>query len=213
MIEERRRDCTIALRRWLNEGEVEHAYALTTQRADLFGSTVMQERMATAARYLAQYVEIVNDHSDGWPYWTAASRPAEPLCHFVSHVLSPLAHFDEGYECACLDAKTLERAIRRIETFCSRRKLPMRARPKVQRQRPHAPPRDAPKPRNKRCSLTWPVNVLFDPVLRAKAHAARPRSCAPRKPPALRAGRRRACPRNALQRVRDPKHRVRDGRQ
>lgn len=73
-----------------------------------------------AAQYIARYVDIINDNSDGWAYWSACHGPAEKL-------LSVLDRATGGGFRAPGDpvtAEELKKALTPMKAFLTRRKLP-----------------------------------------------------------------------------------------
>lgn len=67
--------------RFMNEHDVEDAPRLiagSAQRQDVDVPNLMRACMA-----LESYVAWVNQHSDGWPYWSRAHGPAERLMTLV----------------------------------------------------------------------------------------------------------------------------------
>ncbi|WP_327210954.1 hypothetical protein [Rhizobium leguminosarum] len=55
---------------WMNEGEIEQMLEFTRYEAPEF---------APYARYLSDWMDVVNDNSDGWAYWKAGSGAAGKL--------------------------------------------------------------------------------------------------------------------------------------
>jgi hypothetical protein len=86
---------------WLNEWEID-------ELADRFDATSAR---GYACQYLRAYKTIVNENSDGWPYWRAGTSVAELLEEIAS---GRVAANDES----------IGRAVRRIRRFCTRRALP-----------------------------------------------------------------------------------------
>lgn len=73
-----------------------------------------------AAQYMARYVDIINDNSDGWAYWSACHGPAEKL-------LSALDRATGGGFRPPGDPVTpeeLKKALTPMKSFLTRRKLP-----------------------------------------------------------------------------------------
>ena len=58
---------------WMNESEIEEA-------AHKFaGHSVMSK----ATKFLSEFCREVNAHSDGWPYWSVASKAADKLMDLI----------------------------------------------------------------------------------------------------------------------------------
>lgn len=58
---------------WLNESEIDECVRM------FHGDPIL----GPASRYLSDYRDIVNGHSDGWPYWSSGTKPAETLCDLL----------------------------------------------------------------------------------------------------------------------------------
>jgi hypothetical protein len=104
---------------FMNEMEVDEAIAWHARgERSILSRGERTPITALAANYLGAYRDIVNQHSDGWPYW--GSDKATDLMKLV-----------QG-EVPATQAN-LERAVRRIKSFCLKRGLPL----------PHEPERHA----------------------------------------------------------------------
>ena len=66
---------------WMNEHDIDDMVDLTAQHAPQF------ERYA---RYLADWKDVVNSNSDGWPYWKAGSACAAKLSAALQDVRDSL---------------------------------------------------------------------------------------------------------------------------
>src|SRR6266702_7443697 len=58
---------------WLNESEIEEA-AYKFARHPI---------LSKATKFLTEFCREVNTHSDGWPYWSVASRSANKLMDLI----------------------------------------------------------------------------------------------------------------------------------
>lgn len=66
--------------------------------------------LARATKLLEQFKDIVNENSDGWPYWSPAPRAAKKLMELIQKP-------DTATEVA------FKKALTPIKTFCTRHKL------------------------------------------------------------------------------------------
>lgn len=88
-----------------------------------------------AAQYAAQYLNTVNENSDGWAYWSACHGPAEKL-------LTTLDRATGGGFRAPGDPVTpdeLKKALTPMKAFLTRRKLPALVLEDVAAARPRGP--------------------------------------------------------------------------
>lgn len=73
--------------------------------------------LGPAARFLKAYQETIDSVSDGWPYWSAGTRPAGDLCKLLADAqLANLRH--DGIDATAAD---VAKAIRRVRAFMTRR--------------------------------------------------------------------------------------------
>lgn len=76
-----------------------------------------------AAFYLLDYMNLVNENSDGWAYWKAGSQAAEPLQKIVSegvHLVRPWGAY-AGTKPTATEAD-VRLAVNRIHRFISSNK-------------------------------------------------------------------------------------------
>lgn len=62
---------------WMNEGEIDYAVEVIGERTPEY---------SRYAKYLRDWKDVVNDNSDGWPYWKAGGKAAERLMDCVLRV-------------------------------------------------------------------------------------------------------------------------------
>lgn len=67
---------------WMNEYEIDHAAEMIDNRAPEFSKY---------AKYLSDWRTVVNENSDGWPYWKVGGRAAEGLMGLVQRVTNVIA--------------------------------------------------------------------------------------------------------------------------
>lgn len=78
---------------WMNEGEIDRAI-------DLLGSHAPD--YLPYAVFLGEWRDIVNQNSDGWPYWKAGSRAAGKLMELLDQAVQ--ATFRSGVDYPDLEA-------------------------------------------------------------------------------------------------------------
>lgn len=96
---------------WLNEYEIDEA-------SRLFANDPV---LGPAAKTLARYRDMINAHSDGWPYWRAGTAPAADLCDILYK--ARLRIYGAGFD--QLKSATQEdvaKAVRRIRSFVTKRR-------------------------------------------------------------------------------------------
>lgn len=59
---------------WMNRMDIEEAYGRYGQQHTPIGNAV---------RFLKAFMEEVDSHSDGWPYWSAPSKAADKLMNLI----------------------------------------------------------------------------------------------------------------------------------
>lgn len=95
---------------WMNEMEIDEAVRVFAQDPVL----------GPASRYLSDYRHLINRNSDGWPYWSAGTRPAGTLCEILSAAMTNRYRQDPRYVRPTLD--DVKKAVRRIKSFVTRNK-------------------------------------------------------------------------------------------
>lgn len=96
---------------WMNESEIDEALEIIGKYAPRFLPYV---------KYLSDWRDIINQNSDGWPYWTAGTRPASRLQELISAIMSKI----RGRGAAEPSIRELDRALTPIKSFATRKKLP-----------------------------------------------------------------------------------------
>lgn len=92
---------------WRNQWEIEDI----NDRAFRYGSSLT----ARYAAYLARWVCVVNENSDGWPYWKAGAKAAEGLSDLLYAAVSTRTEPDE---------KLLKKALTPMKSLATRKGLP-----------------------------------------------------------------------------------------
>ena len=94
---------------WMNEHEIDEALKWFRRNSIA----------AKAARLLSDYRHIVNENSDGWPYWVAGTKPAEKLQRLIQSQ-DPRGRSLSPPELVMDD---LREALKPIHAFCKQRNL------------------------------------------------------------------------------------------
>lgn len=95
---------------WMNEMEINEAASLLRHKP-VYGP---------AAIYLQDYMYLVNENSDGWPYWSAGSKAADSLSAIVQegmHLLRPWGAYRDTK--ATATEADVKKAVARIKRFVS----------------------------------------------------------------------------------------------
>lgn len=95
---------------WMNEHEIDQALEIVGQHAPEFLKYV---------KYLSDWRDTINQNSDGWPYWSAGTRPAGKLQDLVAQLMNSI----RGRGVAP-STKDLDRSLTPIKSFATRQKLP-----------------------------------------------------------------------------------------
>lgn len=74
--------------------------------------------MGPAAKYLYDYKELINENSDGWPYWLAGRKCSDDLASLVDGAMKQARYGREGNYVAPTQAQ-VDKAIRKIDRFVS----------------------------------------------------------------------------------------------
>ena len=93
---------------WMNEYEIQEAARDFPQNTAL----------GKAARFLQEFVEQVNSHSDGWPYWKQPGRAAGQLMDILYNARMNRMR---GEGAAQVDDKMILKALAPIKSFMTRR--------------------------------------------------------------------------------------------
>lgn len=97
---------------WMNEYDVQNALRMIEMR---------RPEYKPYADYLAQWIEIVNDNSDGWPYWKAAGQSAKKLMDLLQIVVGSIRR---GTSEGLPDEQEFKRALAPIKSLATRKNLP-----------------------------------------------------------------------------------------
>jgi hypothetical protein len=96
---------------WMNEYDIQRAVAQFAQDPVL----------GPAARYLDAFKDEVNRHSDGWPYWRAASNAANKLTTLLhGHMWAGMGAYPI---LPAATMKDVQRSLTPIKSFMTRRGL------------------------------------------------------------------------------------------
>ena len=77
--------------------------------------------LARATKFLKDFQEMIDDHSDGWPYWAPPVRSADKLMTLIEDYHP----WKRDSRPICLPTEAdLKKAITPIKSFCTRKKLP-----------------------------------------------------------------------------------------
>ncbi len=95
---------------FMNEWEVQDAVAMHR------GKPIIGE----ATELLRKFVDLVNENSDGWPYWSAGPKAAKKLMELIQ------SQDIRGRSVAPpkLTEADLKKAVTPIKSFCTRHNLP-----------------------------------------------------------------------------------------
>lgn len=97
---------------WMNEHEIDRALDLVGQHAPEFLPYV---------KYLSDWRDVINQNSDGWPYWSAGTRPAGTLQELISKLVE--STYRSGV--AAPSEKEFQKALVPIKSFATRKNLPI----------------------------------------------------------------------------------------
>lgn len=97
---------------WMNEYEIDNAVELLTSEAP---------EVAPYAMYLQHWKNIVNENSDGWPYWAAASKAASKLQTLIDKSTKIVRGWDRGEHPT---EGELRAALTPIKSLATKHKLP-----------------------------------------------------------------------------------------
>lgn len=76
-----------------------------------------------ASRFLSRFAEMINQNSDGWPYWRQPVKAAEQLMSMIeSHRVALREHRPSP-----ATPEAFKKALRPIKAFCTKHNLPMPA--------------------------------------------------------------------------------------
>lgn len=95
---------------WMNEGEIDQMVEFTKYDAPEF---------APYAQYLSDWRDIVNENSDGWPYWSAGTGCAEKLMGALQALKNSYRHGEDAP-----DDSLFRRALTPIKSLATRKNLP-----------------------------------------------------------------------------------------
>jgi hypothetical protein len=74
-----------------------------------------------ATALLARFVELIDDNSDGWPYWSKGPKAAKKLMELIQSQDVRGRAWDDP--CPKLTEDDLKQAVRPIKAFCTRHKF------------------------------------------------------------------------------------------
>jgi len=97
---------------WMNEHEIDRALDLVGQYAPEFLPYV---------KYLSDWRDIINQNSDGWPYWSAGTRPSGALQELVTKLVNSI----QSRGSVAPSAREFEKSLTPIKSFATRKKLPV----------------------------------------------------------------------------------------
>lgn len=95
---------------WMNEGEIDQMVEFTKYDA---------QEYAPYAQYLSDWRDIVNENSDGWPYWKIGAGAATKLMEALQALQD--SHRFRG---EAPDDAQFRKALTPIKSFATRRGLP-----------------------------------------------------------------------------------------
>jgi len=95
---------------FMNEGEIDHAVEVFRERAP---------ELLPYVQYLADWRDVVNENSDGWPYWQAGRKAADRLVALVSKGMDAIRGSGEMPE-----ASEMAKALAPIKSAATRFNLP-----------------------------------------------------------------------------------------
>ena len=93
---------------WMNRMEIEDAERI-------LGDDPL---MGGAARFLKSYMELVDDNSDGWPYWRAGTKCADTLSQMLHDAMGAKRGFT--YKYVAPTKEEVVRAVGKIKGFIKR---------------------------------------------------------------------------------------------
>ena len=96
---------------FMNEYDIERCVEVLSTRAP---------GIAPYARYLADWRDVVNANSDGWPYWRAGTRCADRL---MGHLQSAMDTIREGRADDLPNISDLDKSLRPIKAMATRHNL------------------------------------------------------------------------------------------
>ena len=91
---------------WMNQAEIEYAPTLIGNHPTL----------QPAATYLLSFLHLINEISDGWPYWTYGTKCSHDLQTIVHNGTIPCNQYDH----ACVKPAEVSKACKKIQTFLKR---------------------------------------------------------------------------------------------
>lgn len=97
---------------WMNDSEIDEALDVTRDRAPEYLPYV---------KYLSDWRDIINQNSDGWPYWKAGYHCASRLMELTSQLMDGFR--DRGTPRP--KVKEFDRALTPIKSCATRHKLPV----------------------------------------------------------------------------------------
>lgn len=98
----------------MNESEIDRA-------VELIGS--MAPEYLPYAEYLSDWRHTVNANSDGWPYWTAASRAATRLQEYIQEIIRLIRGGASSSISARPTVEQLKKALVPIKSLATKKKL------------------------------------------------------------------------------------------
>lgn len=111
---------------WMNEGEIDEALDIVGARAQEYLPYV---------QYLSDWRDVVNQNSDGWPYWKAGAACASKLMDLVKDLMNFIRyHYGSTEKAPSL--KAFQAALTPIKSCATRHKLPVPELEKEGRKRP-----------------------------------------------------------------------------
>jgi hypothetical protein len=96
---------------WMNESEIDRALEIVGQYAPEFLPYV---------KYLSDWRDIINRNSDGWPYWSAGTRPSGTLQELVTKLMNSI----QGRGGGGPSAREFDKSLTPIKSFATRKNLP-----------------------------------------------------------------------------------------
>lgn len=98
---------------WMNEHEIDEAVLIVKEYAPEF---------LPYAKFLSDWRDIINQNSDGWPYWSAGTRPSGALQELVAKLVDSIRG---ARGTVAPSAREFVKALTPIKSFATRKNLPV----------------------------------------------------------------------------------------